>query len=813
MHTFDLRSWTGFISAGGDSSQPAPVDQIVIDTRRIHTPNALFVALRGSRQDGHCFVPGSKAKFALVDKNWEGTAKGTILLKVEDPLAAFQEIASHYRSQLNGNVIAIIGSYGKTMVKDLLHHLLSETFTVVSSPESFNSQIGVPLSLLGAAEKNEQIIIEAGFSRIGEMEKLRRIIRPTHTILTHIGNKHLHSIGSREQIAREMSQLYPSSEEGWTLMPRDAVPVSAAKSFHWNTTSPDLPQATAIEQNGMINLKFPDGQSVQIPRPIGMSYILDLINIGIKAAYLLGVPAEKIAYALQSYQPEPMSTEIWRSQSGATFVNETYCGDPQSLDCALRHFDFQAPHGKKALLFGGVKQDDPSIPARLGAAIGGAFPDTLLLTEPSPQLENTIKTVAPKTDIRHFSSVEDALKGHAKSMRPEDILIVKGKRKLPFDQLTQTVQGSIFSNQCRINLAAISSNIKQVRSSLSAGTEVMAMVKAMAYGTQDALIAKYIKSEGIDRLGVSYIDEGISLRREGVDQKIFVLNAAPYEIEKAVEWQFEIAVNDKETIQRIGGHSSIRNVVSLVHLHIDTGMSRLGCRPEEALDLARIIQEHPHLKLEGVMTHFACSDDPSEDAFTREQSRVFDQCINTIEQDGIQIPYRHACNSQATLRLKFPQYNMVRIGMALYGLCPGGTLALSLRSRIVGINHCVKGETISYGRSYTVKRDKERIAVIPIGYYDGLHLNYSGKGEVMIHGLKAPMVGKICMDYMMVDITHIPKAGIGDPVLIFGEDAEGNILFPEELAKQGNSSVYELITCLGPRIQRVFIHEENEKIT
>lgn len=812
MDTFDLKKWNGFIDAGGDPSQSSLIDQIAIDSRRIYSPQSLFVALKGSYQDGHQFVERSGAKFALVEKDWKGS-KGPHLLRVDDPLSAFQEIVCDYRKQLSGNVIAIIGSYGKTMVKDLLHHLLQGTFSVSSSPESFNSQIGVPMSLLQAKAEHEQVIIEAAFSFPGEMDRLHRMISPTHTILTHVGKKHMHTIGSREVIAQEMQKLYPLSASNWALLPQDPVLTPHDTTFRWDHPSADLPHAESPEEADTIQLRFPNGRSYPVQRPAGMSYFSDLLNIGVKAAYLLGVEPEMIIDRLQTYIPEPMRTEIWKNQSGTTFVNEPYCGDPQSLDCSLKHFDYHAPKGRKTLLFGGIKSEEPSTYSRIGEAIARSNPDAVLLTVTSPKLESVLQKNSPNTKILRFPSPESALKNYSKEMRPEDILIIKGKRKLPFDKLTQTVQGSIFSNQCHINLAAVASNLKLIRSQLPEGTEVMVMVKAMAYGTQDALIAKFLKGDKVKRLGVSYVDEGISLRREGVDQKIFVLNAAPFEAEKVVEWDFEIAVSDEKSIMHIADAAQRQEKKAKVHLHIDTGMSRLGCRPEEAVALAEIISRHPHLKLEGVMTHFACSDDPSQDSFTLKQSSVFDEVISAIESAGIPIPFKHACNSQATLRLKFPQYNMVRIGMALYGLCPGGTLALSLTSRIVGINHCLKGETISYGRSYTVQRDNERIAVIPIGYYDGLHLNYSGKGEVMIHGIKAPMVGQICMDYMMVDITHIPEANIGDPVLIFGEDSEGHVLSPEELAQKGGSSVYELITCLGPRIQRVFIHEENEKIT
>jgi len=653
MDAFDLRHWNGFLSSGGDHGKPALVDQVVIDSRRIHSTQAMFVALKGSHQDGHRFIADSGAKFALVDKDWNGQAGSTQLLKVDDPLSSFQDIVSCYRSQLKGNVIAVIGSYGKTMVKDLLHHLLETTYTVSSSPESFNSQIGVPLSLLNANGADQQIIIEAGFSLPGETEKLHRITDPTHTILTHVGKKHLHTVGSREKIAKEMEVLFPPQDTGWTLLPNDPIIHSPSNAYYWNALQPGLPHATASESQGTLTVQFPSGNAYKISRPPGMSYILDLINIGLKAAFLLEVPEDTLIEALQNYHPEPMSTEIWKSQSGATFVNETYCGDPQSLDCALRHFSLHAPQGKKSLLFGGIKSDDPTAPKRIGEAIGAASPDTLILTSPNQELEKAVLKTSPTTTITQCSSVETALKDHATSMRPEDILIIKGKKKLLFDQLTQAVQGSIFTNQFLINLAAVSSNIKMIRSRLSPSTEVMVMVKAMAYGTQDALIAKYLNTQRITRLGVSYVDEGIALRREGVEQSIFVLNSAPYEIDKAVKWQFELAVNDEEAIHKIDRASSEQRLTTPVHLHIDTGMSRLGCRPEDALRLARIIHKLPRLRLEGVMTHFACSDDPEQDPFTQNQSHVFDQAIQSIENEGIPIPLRHACNSQAALRLHF----------------------------------------------------------------------------------------------------------------------------------------------------------------
>jgi alanine racemase/UDP-N-acetylmuramoyl-tripeptide--D-alanyl-D-alanine ligase len=321
---------------------------------------------------------------------------------------------------------------------------------------------------------------------------------------------------------------------------------------------------------------------------------------------------------------------------------------------------------------------------------------------------------------------------------------------------------------------------------------------------------------GIDILGVSYVDEGVALKRSGVAQTIFVINAAYYEAVKVVKWGLEIGVSDSQVIAAIAAEAKLQKKHIKMHLHIDTGMSRFGCRPEDALALAKQILNHPELELEGLMSHLACSDDPAYDDFTRSQAHILEKVIEDLRLHNIIPRWTHAANSSATLRFNFPQFNMVRIGLAVYGLCSSTAtkqalelrMALSLVSRIVGINICKSGDTVSYGRHYCVQREVERIAVLPIGYFDGLHRNYSGKNSVIIRGQKAPMVGKICMDFMMVDVTDIPNAAPGDSVLIFGKDDHGHYLSPEELATSGESIIHELITCLGPRIQRVFVYEE-----
>lgn len=832
METFDLRQWDGFASAGGDSSQSHFIDQIVIDSRRVNSKNCLFVALQGA-QDGHKFVfhaAQAGAKYALVKKEWTGVHTGCQLLRVNDPLIAFQEIAQAYRKKAKAKVISIVGSSGKTMVKDLLHAMLATTKNVICSPESFNSQIGVALSLLTIKQEHEIALIEAGISKKNEMDRLAEIIAPDCAILTHVGKKHSATLGDFRSSANELVKMINKAHE-WVILPKYPwLNLSALKadSYFWNNE--ELPYAKAVnsEHNAKIpyQVDFPDGFQHLGQMTFGYYYYLDLINITVKAAWLLGVPSESISYALKHYTPEPMRTEIWKSPVGSTFINDSYCSDPQSVDQALRYLDQASQQARKVFVFGGMRnQKQEHLDhdyRRIGKAINRTQPQLLMLVGKHDfrTLVEEVTAHSPQTEISHSSNYQEALDLMRARLKQDDVVLIKGEKKEPLDTITEAFNDSVCNNQCIINLAAVQANIETLRNKLPFGTRIMIMVKALAYGTDDIRISKFLETCAIDILGVSYVDEGVALKRAGVNQAIFVINAATYEANKVVKWGLEVGISDKLLLEAVACEAAKQNKRIKVHLHVNTGMGRFGCRPEEALSLAKWIVDCPFLQLEGIMTHFACADNPEDDAFTLQQASSFNCVIEELKAQGIQAPWKHAGNSSASMRFEFPQYNMVRVGLAVFGLYSSEAtkkalelrLALSLISRIVGINECKAGETISYGRTYTVEREHQRIAVLPIGYFDGLHRNYSGKSHVIIRGHKAPMVGKICMDYMMVDVTDIPNASVGDTVLIFGEDEYGYYLSPEDLALKGESIVYELVTCLGPRIQRIFVHEDGHHL-
>lgn len=835
MESFDLKLWDGFLSASNNQyHQSTIVDQITIDSRLIHSKNSLFVALPGLKEDGHHFLKQAEdagAAFAIVKKEWRiFSQKSSLkLLYVDNPLLALQEIATSYRKQMKAFVIAITGTHGKTMVKDLLLNMLGSQKNVVASPGSFNSQIGVPLSLLRIKNDTEIALIEAAISQKGEMDRLANLILPNGSILTHLGKKHLATMGDMQNLTSEILKLITKSEQEWTLVPKAPLMLPylekiTQQTYFWNLDSPNLPHANSLSEHFSstmkYELKFPDNSLHEGCVTAGFYYFMDLLNISIKAAWILGIPPDSIIEVVKNYTLEPSRTEIWKSSIGTTFINDKYAADAQSIDVALKYYDQAQPKSRRIFIFGGIrgKKDNFLQDKQIAHSIikNKVHQLALVGSQEYSNVKDVILKEAPHIEIKHYPSYQDAYQEMKDVIKQEDFVLIKGEKKQPLDNLTEMFNDSVSTNQCFINLAAIQSNIHMIRNKLKSGTRIMVIVKAFAYGTDEIRVGKFLSSCGVDFLGVSYVDEAIVLRRAGAKQSIFVINAPLYEVVKVVKWDLEVGVSEKDFIIALAKQATKQSKTIKVHLHIDTGMSRLGCRPEKALELAQCIKNCPSLELEGIMTHFACADDASCDDFTLLQAQRFDDVVLELKKNGIEAKWIHAANSSAAIRFDFPQYNMVRIGLAVYGLyCSDAAkkgidlrLALTLVSRVVGINECNQGDTISYGRSYVVDKDKQKIAVLPIGYFDGLHRNYSGKGYVIIRGQKAPMVGKICMDFMMVDVTDIKNVSIGDSVLIFGEDEYGQYLPPESLAHQGDSIVHELITCLGPRIQRVFINEE-----
>jgi alanine racemase/UDP-N-acetylmuramoyl-tripeptide--D-alanyl-D-alanine ligase len=821
MEPFDLRLWEGFAPAGGDLSSPAIVRQVVIDSRRIATTNSLFVALPGCKNHGHQFVADAAtrgARYALVDHTAElPTLNDVTILRVQNPLESFQEIARRYRQERKATVVAITGSAGKTMLKDLLASLLSRDHVVHASPDSFNSQIGVALSLLGITDQHTVAVIEAGISQVGEMSILRHMILPDHVIITSIGDQHLATLGSRAQIAREKTSLAldlnpinwflaASQEDVRALAQEHKLPVR-----WWDADDSTLPIVSSQSVQGSFGYRvaFPDDSCHVGKLPQGARHNLDLLQMGCKAAWLLGVGSSTMSEILTYYHLHSTRTEVWPCSHGLVLINAPSSTDPQSVELSLRRLLEAPPGTPKIFAFGGMRQGvqlhpkDMAIVAQ--AAVRSGVDEVALYGEVASSTFG--ESMGPEVCIKRFHSLDETLSSYSKSLQGPAYLLIKGPEKTPLNEVLRPFEEETAANICTVNLTATAHNIETLRHRLPPRTRLMVMVKALAYGTDNVRMAKFLERCGIDILGVSFIDEGLQLKRGGVTQAIFSLNALPHEARKAVQWDIEVGVSDPQLICALSQAAVQLEKKAKIHLHIDTGMGRLGCRPELALDLARHIVNSPGLVLEGLMTHLACAEDPCADAFTAQQYALFESIYQSLQSEGINVPWCHIANSSGVLRHAFPCCNMARVGLAIFGIHSDLRLALSLTSQVSGLNILRQGESVGYGRHYTVQRPTETIAIVPLGYFDGFSRQYSGNGHAIIRGQKARYLGKICMDYLMVDVTDIPEVAIGDEVLIFGHNAQGHYLAPEELASSAGSVAHELIACLGPRIKRLYIYE------
>jgi alanine racemase len=789
MDPIDISSWP-LIEKW--AKNPMIVDQVVIDSRQITTKNALFVALKGRRVDGHEFIDDAfdrGAKYCIVGENTTYKSSKGILIKVESPLRAMQNLAHFYRKRKKAFMIAITGSRGKTMCKDLLHHFLKQSSTVYATKESFNSQIGVALSLLEIKDDHEIAIIEAGVSKKGEMHHLAQIIEPDLTILTSL-KESASSLESVEDIVSEKSLLlHKTPSQSFIIGPKALKDLYFKAQFiAFDESLDDLPHAEKIDSYDLKDLQyklhFPDLSCFNLTWKAPFPDALSLINAGIKTAFLLKKKKEEILQGLNSYKPQLMQVEIGVTAQGVTFINHTYGKTADSIRNALEKLDIYA-HGRKFMLLGCKVPADTVYKEKIKKAYSNeSFEQILFFTE-----DNLKET---------FSDLNPLLKRG-------DTLLVQSETKIALENLLEYLGQSKEGNRLTVNLSNVFYNIQK----LKGNSKVMAMVKANAYGTDSTLLSKYLYSCGVTLIGVAHPDEAITLKKNGIKQDIFVIHAGLDEINKIVDYDLEVAISSQEMVECLALVAEKKKKKIKVHLHIDTGMNRLGCRENQVLAIAKFISNSSSLIFEGVMTHFACADTLDENPFTFQQIERFKKSLTLLKDSNLYPKYIHASNSSAAMRQLLPDGNLVRIGLGMYGISEIGEQklldAITLTSKIVGINICMKGDTISYGRSFTVQRDLSKIAIVPLGYFDGLHRNFSGKSSFIVRGKKAPMVGTICMDFMMIDVTDIDEVKVGDGVLIFGKDAFGHENRIEDFANDVGTCTHELITCLGPRIQRLFI--------
>ncbi len=809
------------------------IQTVTIDSRRIGN-RALFFSLQGIHTDGHDFVEDAfrnGAVAAVISSNYkdiQAQIGDKPIIIVKNTLTALQRLAAWWRRKISGRLVAVTGSNGKTIVKDALVQALQYSYLAGGSRGSYNSQLGVPLSVLRLPGKIDMAVIEAGVSQLGEMAALEEILKPDCGILTNVGMAHIAGFGTRKNIAREKLELFKNIDPGgWVLIPHDCRYADEflgglqCKIYRYGSENSKLPficDRKAAVNGTILDISFPSGAIHNILLRTFSAEMVSDVEAVICAAFLLGVDEKNIVHALQFHEPAHTRMEIWRSPAGITLINDSCSADPISVQSALRSLSHLTRQGDRSIfVFGGMQhlgQLEQREHYHIGemAARYGIGLLVLIGGEELDATEEAYKALYPEGRVFRCQDTDRLANDLRPYLHNGDKVLFKGASSAGIDKAAHEIIDAMASNRLIVDVEALAENIAQFRRLVGPKCKILGMVKAMAYGSDLVSLSRELQELDLDLLGVSTADEGMTLRTAGVDLPILVMLCTQDEVYKAVRHRLTPVIYSAELAASLAKAAEESEQKIDVHLKVDTGMGRLGIKPEELSDLAKEVMSHRNLRITGLATHFACADDPAEDEFTRTQIRRFERAATQMYELGLRDLTCHAAATAGSIRFPEARFDMVRIGLGLYGLYPRPAMeeqlklnsAVTLLSRIADIRKYMSGDRIGYSSTFVVPYDGFTIGVIPMGYHDGLPLNLSNRGYVLVNGRKADLIGRISMDSAMIDINDIDNVRIGSDVLIYGKH-NGYSLRPEIAADLSDTIVYELLARLGPRVQRIFV--------
>jgi alanine racemase len=818
----------------------AVVKNIVLDSRKITEASvAVFFAIKGKRHDGHAYIKelydkGIKNFIVNEALNIAAFPKANIL-KVKNTVKALQALAVYHRKQFQMPVIGITGSNGKTIIKEWLYQLLSDDYTIVRSPKSYNSQVGVPLSVWQMNDEHQLGIFEAGISEPDEMSALQKVIQPEIGVFTNIGDAHAEGFLNIKHKISEKLNLFSNSKV--LIYRKDYTEISACIAaiknqllkhedeagekfplFTWSTQGEANLQIKQIQKH--IGTTTISGTYQEQPYSIEIPFIDDasienIINCWCVLLYLK-VPHEKIQERMMKLGKVAMRLEMKAAINNCTLINDSYNSDIASLSIALDFLEQQSQHDNKTVILSDILQSGKSAPdlynevsqmiSRKGIkrffGIGKSLAKQQSLFEKIPHLE-----------AHFFESTEDFLNHFATLNFSSEIILLKGARAFEFEAIAKLLEEKRHATVLEVNLNAIAHNLNEYHKLLQPGVKMMAMVKASSYGSGGYEIAKTLQYNRVDYLGVAYADEGVELRKAGITLPIMVMNPEERSFEAMINFRLEPEIYSLHLLKKFArAFESFKKTIEHhdfpIHIDLETGMNRLGFAECDIDEMLATLQEHPHLKIQSIFSHLAASEDAKEDVYTKQQIADFERMSKTIIDAISYKPLLHILNSAGIARFPEAQYNMVRLGLGLYGIDSATLPQLKLqtvgklKSTISQIKPIKKGETIGYNRSFKATKNMT-IATISIGYADGIDRRLSnGKGSVLIHNKLAPIVGKVCMDMTMIDITNITETKEGDEAIIFNET-----LTIQKVAEWAGTIPYEILTGISSRVQRVFFQE------
>ena len=805
------------------------IDKILQDSRKLSKPEStLFFAIRGERLDGHNYIQqmleNGVRNFVVCSDEGLKDKLDVNYVVVKDSLEAMQRLTAYHREQFIIPVVAITGSNGKTIVKEWCHQLLQADFDICRSPKSYNSQLGVPLSVWGMNKKNTLALFEAGISEPDEMDNLQKIIKPNIGIFTTIGAPHSENFIHEGHKIKEKLKLFLKAEYLIYCADIPSLHQNIREAFGNNTQLSSVPELLSWgkndeasikilkEKKGLENTKIDlhyNALDYSFSIPFADSSSIQNAIHGIVLMLHLSYSEEQINERLLGLQRVAMRLEQKEGINNSTIINDCYNSDIDSLKIAMDFMQQQKYKTDKTVILSDILQSGMS-----GVDLYTAVNDLLV----SNEVKRFI-AIGPNL-LQHqfvFKSEEFSVglyfypdtKSFIQSINDEDFgnetILLKGARKFEFELLSAALEEKAHATVLEIDLNAVVQNFKLFQSKLGSKTKVMAMVKAFSYGVSSVEIAKLLEFHRVDYLGVAYTDEGITLRKAGIETPIMVLNPEERSFGAIIKYRLEPEIYSFELLESfsLAVEKNAHVGPYPVHIDIDTGMKRLGFEPEQITELIAKLKSSESIEVKSIFSHLAASDEAALDEFTEEQIALFKQLSQDI-MDGLDIDViRHIANSSGIIRFPNAQMDMVRLGIGLYGFNEDlqnqiQTVA-RLKSTISQIKLVKKGESIGYGRKGKTTKDIV-IATIAIGYADGLNrLLSNGVGEVVIRGQRAPIIGNVCMDMAMIDISSIPKAHVGDSVEIFGENISAT-----EIAKKINTIPYEVLTAISERVKRVF---------
>ena len=810
------------IGAKRIGNHPAHIDWILTDSRSLCFPEeTLFFALKTKRNDGHKYIAD------LYERGVRNFVVGTLttepesypdanFLVVGSPLKALQRLASRHREQFQVPVVGITGSNGKTIVKEWLYQILSPERIITRSPRSYNSQIGVPLSVWMMNEHTELGIFEAGISEMGEMEALKPIIQPTIGVLTNIGGAHQENFTSLQDKCMEKLQLFKDCDvivyNGDNELISSCVSKSlfTAREIAWSTKDNERPlfiESIQKDDTGTtIKYRYLGFfKEYRIPF-IDDASIENSLHCLAVALYLMVSP-EDIAERMLHLEPIAMRLEVKEGKNGCILINDSYNSDFASLDIAL---DFMArrtedKERKRTLILSDILETGQSgklLYRQVAELVHSRGVNRII------GVGEEISASASRFEIEKnfFRSTSELIESGILSTLKNEVVLIKGARMFHFDQITDLLELKVHETILEINLNALTDNLNFYRNKLKPETKMVCMVKASAYGAGSFEIAKTLEDHRVDYLAVAVADEGADLRKAGIGSSIIIMNPEVTAFKTMFDYRLEPEVYSFHLLEELIKAAEREGATNCpIHIKIDTGMHRLGFDPADMPRLIERLKRQSAVIPRSVFSHLVGSDAERFDAFTRHQIETFEQAAAELQAGFSHKILRHICNTAGIQRYPGAQFDMVRLGIGLYGIDPFTNQMLhnvtTLKTTILQIHDVPADETVGYSRKGVLNRNS-RIAALPIGYADGLNRHLSnGKGYCLVNGQKAPYVGNICMDVCMIDVTDI-DCKEGDKAIIFGDELPVTVL-----SDILDTIPYEILTSVSERVKRVYYQD------